>query len=76
MSRGIAWLDTGTPEALLQASSFFGVIEERQGLKVACLEEIAYHMKFISNEQFDEIINTLPKSLYRTYLEKVERHKN
>jgi glucose-1-phosphate thymidylyltransferase len=76
IGRGIAWLDTGTPEALLQASNFFGVIEDRQGLKVACLEEVAYHMKFITNEQFDEIINALPKSLYRTYLEKVERHKN
>ena len=76
IGRGIAWLDTGTPEALLQASNFFGVIEDRQGLKVACLEEVAYHMKYISNEQFDEIINALPKSLYRTYLEKVERHKN
>ena len=48
IGRGIAWLDTGTPEALLQASNFFGVIEDRQGLKVACLEEIAYHKGFIS----------------------------
>jgi glucose-1-phosphate thymidylyltransferase len=59
----------------LQASNFFGVIEDRQGLKVACLEEIACHMKFITNEQFDEIINSLPKSLYRDYLERVERNK-
>jgi len=74
ISRGVAWLDTGTPEALLQASNFFGVIEERQGLKVACLEEIAYRMKFINDAEFDAIINKLPKSLYRSYLEKVERH--
>ena len=74
ISRGVAWLDTGTPEALLQASNFFGVIEERQGLKVACLEEISYRMKFINDAEFDKIISKLPKSLYRSYLEKVERH--
>lgn len=71
VSRGIAWLDTGTPEALLQASNFFGVIEDRQGLKVACLEEIAYLKKFISNNEFSKLISSLPKSLYRSYLEKV-----
>ena len=47
IGRGIAWLDTGNPQALLQASNFFGVIEERQGLKVACIEEIAYNMKYM-----------------------------
>lgn len=70
IGRGIAWLDTGTPEALLQASNFFGVIEDRQGLKVACIEEIAYHKKFISREQFAKLIKSIPKSLYRSYLEK------
>lgn len=71
IGRGIAWLDTGTPEALLQASNFFGVIEDRQGLKVACIEEIAYHKKFISKEQFANLIKSIPKSLYRSYLEKI-----
>jgi glucose-1-phosphate thymidylyltransferase len=71
IGRGIAWLDTGTPEALLQASNFFGVIEDRQGLKVACIEEIAYHKGFINKNQFIELVNSIPKSLYRSYLEKI-----
>lgn len=71
IGRGVAWLDTGTPEALLQASNFFGVIEDRQGLKVACIEEIAYHKGFISKEQFEELISKIPKSLYRNYLERL-----
>ena len=65
IGRGIAWLDTGTPEALLQASNFFGVIEDRQGLKVACIEEIAFHKGFINKEQFADLVNSIPKSLYR-----------
>jgi len=71
IGRGIAWLDTGTPEALLQASNFFGVIEDRQGLKVACIEEIAFYKGFINKSQFTELINSIPKSLYRDYLEKI-----
>ena len=71
IGRGVAWLDTGTPEALLQASNFFGVIEDRQGLKVACIEEIAYTMKFISRSQFEKVIASIPKSMYRSYLERV-----
>jgi glucose-1-phosphate thymidylyltransferase len=71
IGRGIAWLDTGTPEALLQASNFFGVIEDRQGLKVACIEEIAFHKGFITKEQFADLVNSIPKSLYRTYLERI-----
>ncbi len=73
IGRGIAWLDTGTPEALLQASNFFGVIEERQGLKVACIEEIAFYMNYISKTEFEIVINSIPNSLYRNYLEKVLR---
>jgi glucose-1-phosphate thymidylyltransferase len=73
IGRGIAWLDTGTPEALLQAANFFGVIEERQGLKVACIEEIAYSMKFINRQEFVELIDAIPKSLYRNYLERCLR---
>lgn len=73
IGRGVAWLDTGTPEALLKASNFFGVIEDRQGLKVACIEEIALMKGFINKEQFRELINKTPKSMYRDYLEKVLR---
>lgn len=68
IGRGIAWLDTGTPDALLQAANFFGVIEERQGLKVGCIEEIAYKMKFITRMQFVDLIEKIPNSLYKDYL--------
>lgn len=68
IGRGVAWLDTGTPSSLLQASNFFGVIEERQGLKVACIEEIAYKKGFIDHEQLNKTINQMPNSLYRDYL--------
>ena len=71
IGRGVAWLDTGTPASLLQASNFFGVIEERQGLKVACIEEIAYKKKFIDKEQLNNIISGMPQSLYREYLTQV-----
>lgn len=71
IGRGVAWLDTGTPEALLQASNFFGTIEDRQGLKVACIEEIAYYMKFISHEQFQRVIEKMPKCQYKNYLENI-----
>jgi glucose-1-phosphate thymidylyltransferase len=71
IGRGVAWLDTGTPDALLQASNLFGVIEERQGLKVGCIEEIAFNMKYISPEEFRKVIDDIPRCLYRDYLEKV-----
>ena len=71
IGRGVAWLDTGTPEALLAASNFFGVIEDRQGLKVACIEEIAFHRNFIDKNQFGKLIGEIPNSLYKEYLEKV-----
>jgi glucose-1-phosphate thymidylyltransferase len=70
IGRGIAWLDTGTPESLLQAANFFGVIEERQGQKVACIEEIAFNMKFINKQEFESLVDSIPKSLYRDYLER------
>lgn len=69
IGRGVAWLDTGTPEALLQASNFFGVIEDRQGLKVACIEEIALYKNFITKNEFDKLVKSLPNSQYREYLE-------
>ena len=71
IGRGVAWLDTGTPEALLQAANFFGVIEARQGFKVACIEEIAYHKNFITKSKLEKIINSIPNSSYKDYLIKV-----
>ena len=71
IGRGVAWLDTGTPEALLQASNFFGVIEDRQGLKVACLEEIAYKKNFITKQELTNLIDQYPNSSYKDYLIKV-----
>jgi glucose-1-phosphate thymidylyltransferase len=71
IGRGVAWLDTGTPASLLQASNFIGVIDDRQGLKVACLEEIAYYMNYIKKSQLEKNVSNMPKSLYREYLEKL-----
>ena len=68
MGRGIAWLDTGTHEALLQASNFIQAIEERQGLKVACVEEIAYRMGYISAEDVRRMATVMEKSGYGQYL--------
>lgn len=69
ITRGVAWLDTGTPRALIDAANYICAIEERQGLKVACLEEVAFRMKFIDQNQFRQCIDQIPKSLYRQYLE-------
>jgi len=71
MGRGMAWLDTGTHKSLLQASNFIETIEERQGLKVACLEEIAYQLKYISAEQVLERAKVLDKTEYGQYLKKM-----
>ncbi|KIM09177.1 MAG: glucose-1-phosphate thymidylyltransferase [Sulfurovum sp. PC08-66] len=68
MGRGYAWLDTGTHESLLEASSFIQTIENRQGLKVACLEEIAYEMGYISQEKLLELAKPLSKNQYGQYL--------
>lgn len=68
IGRGVAWLDTGTHESLMQASSFIEVIEERQGLKVACVEEIAYHMGYIDAEQVARLAKPLEKNGYGRYL--------
>ena len=68
LDRGTAWLDTGTFASLMQAGQFVQVIEERQGLKIGCIEEIAYRMGFINNEQLHELAKPLLKSGYGTYL--------
>lgn len=67
LGRGIAWLDTGTHESLLEASNFISIIEKRQGFKVGCIEEIAYNMKFIDKEQLLKLATNL-KSSYGQYL--------
>lgn len=68
IGRGIAWLDTGTPDSLLEAANFIATIEKRQGLKISCIEEIAYRMGFINEGQLEKIINCTPNSVYKDYL--------
>jgi glucose-1-phosphate thymidylyltransferase len=71
LGRGIAWLDTGTQEALLQASNFIHAIEERQGLKVACVEEIAYRMGYITASDLERLAREMDRSPYGQYLLRV-----
>jgi len=71
LGRGIAWLDTGTHMSLLEASHFIGTLEARQGLKIACLEEVAFRMGFIDDGQMEQIVRDTPKSSYRDYLRMV-----
>ena len=68
MGRGYAWLDTGTHENLLDASSFIETIEKRQGLKVACIEEISFEKGYISKEQFLDLANKSSDNQYGRYL--------
>ena len=74
LDRGTAWLDTGTFASLTQAGQFVQVIEERQGLKIGCIEEIAYNMGYINKEQLHKIAQPLVKSGYGTYLLKLGEH--
>jgi glucose-1-phosphate thymidylyltransferase len=71
MGRGFAWLDTGTHESLIEASNFIQTIETRQGLKVACPEEIAYRKKFIDADQVRKLAAPLTKNVYGQYLLKM-----
>ena len=71
LGRGMAWLDTGTHESLLQASNFIYTIEERQGLKVSCIEEIAYNRGFIDKTQLLKLAEALKKNQYGEYLFKI-----
>ena len=73
MKRGFAWLDTGTQDSLLEASNFVQIIQKRQGIKMSCLEEIAYRMNYISLEKLEALGNELKKSEYGQYLLEIVR---
>ena len=77
MRRGNVWLDAGTPVSLMEASTFIGLIEQRQGLKIACVEEIAYRMGYIDDEQMMRLIEAMKDgSSYKEYLKKVYRERH
>jgi glucose-1-phosphate thymidylyltransferase len=71
LGRGYAWLDTGTPDSLIDASNYIATIERRQGLKIGCIEEVAFRMSYIDEKQFQEIIDRLPENEYSKYLREV-----
>lgn len=70
MPRGVAWLDAGTPHTLFQASAYVQAVQERQGIMIGCIEEECYKAGFINTQQYKELIEKLPKSDYRSYLER------
>lgn len=76
MRRGNAWLDAGTPDSLMDASQFVQIIEKRQGLKIACIEEIAYRRGFIGDDQMQNLIASLKDGNYKKYLQKVYEEKH
>ncbi len=71
MGRGFAWLDTGTPDSLLEAAQFVATLEKRQGFKIACPEEVAFHIGYIDDRQLEQLAETLKKSTYGQYLKKL-----
>jgi glucose-1-phosphate thymidylyltransferase len=73
MGRGYAWLDTGTPDSLLEAASFVGTLERRQGTKIACPEEIAFRMGFIDDGGLDRAIERLGRNNYSEYLHRLRQ---
>ena len=75
VGRGGTWLDTGTPDSLLEASQFIASVERRQGLRIACLEEVAWRNGFIDRAQLGRVIAAMPSSPYRSYLEDLEAGK-
>lgn len=68
--RGVAWIDAGTPDSLLEASNYVAMMEKMQGLKLCCVEEVAYRMNFIKRNDLETLINNMKKSNYKHYLEK------
>ncbi|MDK2971941.1 MAG: glucose-phosphate thymidylyltransferase [Candidatus Sumerlaeota bacterium] len=68
LGRGVAWLDTGTHESLLEAANFIATIEHRQGLKIGCIEEVAWRMGFLDDAAFDALIDSMPRNTYTAYL--------
>ena len=75
MGRGFAWLDTGTQESLLEASQFVQTLERRQGMKVSCIEEIAFRMKYIDKKQLEDLGANMGNSPYGQYLIKIANEK-
>lgn len=69
LGRGVAWLDTGLPESLLEASNYIATLEHRQGVKIACIEEIAYYMGFVEYDGLQKLAASLPRNEYRAYLD-------
>jgi len=73
LGRGYAWLDTGTPDSLLDASNYIATMERRQGLKIGCIEEVAFRMGYIDSKQFEKIIDQSPENEYKKYLKIISR---
>jgi glucose-1-phosphate thymidylyltransferase len=71
LGRGIAWLDSGTHDSLLDAANFIATVEHRQGLKIACLEEVALRLGFVDEAHVERILSTMPQSNYKEYLERI-----